>query len=184
MDQDRVQYRCAFQALRGFLAPAVVRQSNGTVSRLTIWLDDDGKAASLVRAQQPQGNERQVFVDTLGTGELAHVELRFLWYAGTSAPFVGGWQVVRLIDALSAGSLSIRIRARGPVSSQAALGAGLMSSKISGVTAEDSLHEWTDVFENGITEYAVQPRANLCGSLAHLESLVKNATWSLRNESH
>ena len=47
----------------------------------TIWLDDAGMAASMADARPPGPVETQVFLDTLGTGELAEVELRYLWYA-------------------------------------------------------------------------------------------------------
>lgn len=171
-----------FEAEPGLRTQATVIGEAGE-SRVSIWLDDDGADAAKRTAPDLAAKERQAFLDTVGVGKLAGVELRYLWYAGRSAPFEGGIQIVRLLDALNLpASTHVEIHARGPITTQAAMWAALMEPRIGKVVATDCLASWEDVFKPGVSEYAVQPRANLCGSLAHLRSLIKNSTWQVRSE--
>ena len=155
-----------FESEPGLFTPAIQ-----VGSKLRIIIDDAGKATAVAKG------ESGIYLDILGVGELGGIEVRYPIYLGRSIAFMGGWQIVRLIDALNARGRDVEIVANGPISTQAVMWAGLMDPTIGKITAQGGLERWEDVFKPGVSEYAVQPRANYCGSLAHLRSLVKNATW-------
>ena len=52
-----------------------------------------------------------------------------------------------------------------------------LSRDFAKVTGTGCLKEWRDVFDDHVSDYAVQPRAHLMGSLENLRRQVKNATW-------
>ncbi len=159
-----------FESEPGLATPGIlVAQPKGDVVRIVV--DDAGKAIAIGKGGSG------FFLDILGTGELNGIEMRYPIYAGRSVAFTGGWQIVRAIEAL--GASQVELVARGPLSTQAAMWAGLMSNKVGSISATEALGEWKDVFKPGITHLAVQPRANLMGSLGHLRAQVKKATWSI-----
>lgn len=172
--KDALTSFVTFESEPGLVSPGVlVAPSTGHSPSLTIFVDDRGKAAVLGLKALPG-----LYLDILGTGELSQIEMRYSVYLGRSVAFTGGWQIVRAAEAMRKYG-EIRIHAKGPISTQAAMWAGLMDHDIAGIDAEDCLSEWQDVFQPGVSDYAVQPRANLCGSLAHLRSLIPHSTWKM-----
>lgn len=171
---DQVRKVITFKSEPGLVTPGVLYLPSGKVERVVIHVSDAGKA-TLPRAAE--SGAARLNLDILGTGELAGIELRYPVYAGRSVAFTGGWQIIRAAEAMRKFASRIEIVGDGPLASQAAMWAGLLDPGLAKITATGCLREWTDVFKDGVTPYAIQPRANLCGSLEHLRSFVKNATW-------
>ena len=169
----REKFAVTFESEPGLVTPAIYIDRPGDT--LTIVVDDNGKASAIERAGKVSG--KSFFMDLLGTGELSNFELRFPVYAGRSVAFTGGWQIVRAVQELRKAHKHIQIEGHGPLASQAVMVAGLLDPSIEKVTGYDCLHEWADVFKSGISSYAIQPRAHLCGSLENLRKKVKNGDW-------
>lgn len=74
-------------------------------------------------------------------------------------------------------SSHIELEGDGPLASQAVMWAGLLDPRFDQIRGNGGLKQWSDVFKEGIDPVAIQPRANLCGSLEHLRSLVKKGSW-------
>ena len=104
--------------------------------------------------------------------------MRYSVYMGASVPFLNGWEIAHAAEVMAKYSSRIELVGRGAVSSQAVMYAGLMDRRFEKITGQQCLKSWLDVFQDGISDYAIQPRAHLCGSLDHLRSLVKNGQWS------
>lgn len=168
-----------FESEPGLRTPAIYRQ--GGSGDLTIYVSDDGKAQSLTRHAGSNLRHGDLDLDILGTGELRELELRYPIYLGRSVAFMGGWQIVRAIEAIGSREKRFTIVASGPISTQAAMWAALMERKIVGVDADNCLASWADVFKPGISPFAIQPRAHLLGSLANLRAKVKNSQWKIQN---
>ncbi len=168
-----------FEPLPGLSIPGLLVLPKGKVNSLTIVMVDAGKSEGL-KLYPGQVGEARLYIDGLGIGELSDIDMRYSVYLGTSVPFLNGWSIARAAEAMRKYSTTIRVIGKGPVSSQAAMFAGLMNSSLAGVTGNDCLRSWKDVFDDGMSEFAVQPRAHLCGSLDHLRSLVKNASWTFK----
>lgn len=173
---DGSQRAIVFEAQPGLQIPGILVLPQDRVDAVKIVVCDAGKAQarSLI---PPAAHQATLYLDTLGVGELAGVEMRYSVYAGSSIPFLDGWQVVRAAEAMRRYSPHIHLAGRGPIASQAVMYAGLMDHTIESVSGQDCLRSWLDVFKDGVSDYAIQPRAHLCGSLDHLRSLVKHATW-------
>jgi dienelactone hydrolase len=162
----------------GLVVPAILSIPSGKVDSVKIVLYDSGKAEAEKGVPAAPG-VATLYLDTLGIGELAEVEMRYSVYMGASIPFLDGRQIVQAAEAMKRYSPNVSLIGRGPIASQAVMYAGLMDSRFKSIHGLDCLSSWADVFEDGISDYAVQPRAHLCGSLEHLRSLVKNAKWEL-----
>jgi hypothetical protein len=169
-----------FEAQPGLQIPGLLYLPKGKVDAVNIVVYDSGKqaAASMVPAR---GNEAYLYLDCIGMGELGGIEMRYALYMGTSVPFMDGWQMVRAAEAMRRYSSHINLIGRGPIASQAAMYAGLMDHSFANISGQQCLHTWSEVFNDGVSEYAVQPRAHLCGSLDHLRSLVPNSHWEFGN---
>ncbi|MFI5385525.1 MAG: alpha/beta hydrolase family protein [Fimbriimonadales bacterium] len=165
-----------FESEPGLTTPGILVLPNGTIKGVRIYMSDAGKAAEIARGSSDDGYAH-FYIDGLGTGELAGIEMRYPVYAGRAVSFTAGWQLVRAAEAMRKYSSHIEIQGRGPISSQAAMWAGLLSPGFDKVTGLDCLGSWADVFRDGVTVMAVQPRAHLCGSLDNLRKQVKNGTW-------
>jgi len=166
-----------FEPQPGLQIPGILCLPKGKVEAVTIVLVDGGKSEA-EKLVPPSENEAYLYLDALGTGELSDIEMRYCVYMGVSVPFLNGWEVVQVAGAMRRYSKTIRLVGRGPISSQSVMFAGLIDDSFASVTGLDCLHKWQDVFVDGISDYAVQPRAHLCGSLEHLRTLVKNGKWS------
>ena len=165
-----------FEPQAGLQVPGILVMPKGKVEGVTIVMVDAGKAEGqkLVPALP---NQATLYLDGLGIGELNQVEMRYAVYMGTSISFMNGWEIVRAAEAMERYSKNVSIIGKGPISSQSMMFAGTMHSDFASVTGQECLKSWKDVFQDNISDYAIQPRAHLCGSLDHLRSLVKNATW-------
>jgi len=166
-----------FESEPGLQTPGVLVLPKGKPQGVRIVVSDLGKQAVVADATD---NYATLYLDTLGVGELGGIELRYPVYLGRSVPFTGGWQIVRAAEAMRKYSGHIEIEGRGPIASQAVMYAGLMDNRFAKVTGIDCLREWADVFKDGVSEYAIQPRAHLCGSLDDLRSKVKNGVWKIK----
>ena len=62
---------------------------------------------------------------------------------------------------------TIEVVGSGPMSSQAVMWAGLLDSALK-VTGQGGMETWQDAFAPGFPAIAIQPRAQLCGSLDSL----------------
>jgi len=168
-----------FESEPGLQTPGVYRR--GGSGDLTLYVSDDGKTQSLTRHTGSNLRHGDLDLDILGTGELRELEMRYPIYLGRSVAFIGGWQIVRAIEAIGNREKRFAIVARGPISTQAAMWAALMEPKISGVDADECLASWADVFKPGVSPLAIQPRAHLFGSLANLRAKVRNSQWKTGN---
>jgi len=165
----------SFESEPGLTTPAWLVLPKGPVKSVRIVANDAGKSNAF-----PGEGEAVLSLDLIGTGELANPEMRYAVYAGRSIAFTGGWQIVRAAEAMHRYANRITIEAHGPISTQAAMWAGLLKPKIGHIRSFDCLANWQEVFDDGVSDYAVQPRAHLMGSLSHLRSLIPNAEWHVR----
>lgn len=172
-----------FESESGLVTPCVIVAPRGRAKGVVIVVHDLGKVAS---RNEPLDSEfegwLQVHLDLIGTGELGPVDLRHATYSGTSLAFTAGWQIVRAAEAFRRVSPRCAIVAQGTYSTLAALYAGSMDPTIERVLARDALRRWEDYALPGVNPLALQPRANLCGSLEHLRSRLRNASWRFIGE--
>jgi len=166
-----------FEPMAGLQIPGILHLPKGRIDKVVIVLSDSGKAEAQKQVPTLE-HQATLYLDGLGTGELAGVEMRYAVYLGASVPFLNGWATVRAADAMVKYSSHVEIVGQGAISSQAMMWAGLIDHRFEKVTGQNCLKSWVDVFETGVSDYAVQPRAHLCGSLDHLRSLVKNGHWT------
>lgn len=164
-----------FEAHAGLTVPGILFVSQGS-SVVRIVVDDAGKQARTSEARP--ASTHVLFLDVLGTGELADVELRYPIYLGTSVAIIAAQQIVAAKKAMAKYGTSFEIEAHGPLSSLAALYADLLDPSFAKTTATGALEKWEDVFLPGVPAAAVQPRANLLPSLERLRGQVKNASWT------
>jgi hypothetical protein len=167
-------WHLTFESEPGLVTPGLWKEQPKS-EPLRIVVDDAGKVAGLERSKSG------LAIDILGTGELSQVEMRYPIYLGKSVAFFGGWQIVRALEA--SGAKSAKIVAHGPLSTQAAMWACLLSPKFTGLEATDALRSWEEVFEPGVSHLAVQPRANLLGPLEKLREKIPFAKWTFRGKS-
>ena len=170
-----------FEAQPGLGIAGILVLPAGKVDSVRIVVCDEGKADAQ-RLVPAKPTEATLYLDVLGIGELSGVEMRYSVYAGTSIPFMDGWQIVRAAEAMHRYSPKISLVGSGPISSQAVMYAGLMDNSFDSILGQRCLRTWTDVFRDGMPDYAVQPRAHLCGSLDHLRSLVRRARWEFAHD--
>ena len=163
-----------FESEPGLVTPGIVRLPTGSIKGVRIVVGDTGKTATFA---QFEDGYVYLFLDLLGTGELSSLEMRYPVYLGKSVAFVGGSQILAAAAEMAKRySKNIEIEGHGPISTQAIMWAGL-SRDFAKVTGTGCLKEWRDVFDDHVSDYAVQPRAHLMGSLENLRRQVKNATW-------
>ncbi len=153
-----------FESEPGLQTPGILLLPAGQAKGIRIVASDHGKAEELA-SHPPDMSDgyATLILDVLGTGELSGIEMRYAVYAGRSVAFTAGWQIARAVAVLHGFSDHVEVVGRGPLSSQAAMYAALMKPTIAKTTGLECLHTWADVFDDGITDYAVQPRAHLCG---------------------
>jgi dienelactone hydrolase len=174
---DGARRQVTFESEPGLVTPGVLMLPPGKPKGVRIVASDAGKAGHGAPAADGFAT---LYVDILGTGELAEVEMRYAVYAGRAIAFTGGWQIARAAEAMRRYSTHVEVVGTGPLASQAAMYAGLMAPSIARVTGNGCLRSWADVFADGVPDYAVQPRAHLCGSLDALRARVKHGEWHFR----
>ncbi len=170
-----------FESEPGLVTPGVLFLPPGEVKGVRIYLSDAGKANAISAGGGRESGDgfARLYIDALGTGELAGIEMRYPVYAGRSVAFTAGWQAVRAARAMRKYTAHAEVVGDGPMSSQAVMWAGLLDPSIARVTGTGCMATWSDAFAAGFPAIAVQPRAHLCGSLAHLRGLVRNGVWSM-----
>ena len=172
-----------FEAEPGLRTPGVLYlPPKGTPSMMRIVVDDAGKTAAIAADGAREQGAAYLCLDILGTGELAGIELRYPLYMGRSVAFIGGWQLVRAIEAMSGYTSNVELLGNGPISSQAVMAAALIDPSVRRVVGTGCLRSWADVFDPSVSPLAVQPRAHLCGALDSLRELVKNGRWEIGPE--
>lgn len=160
----------------GLRLPGILFVPKGTPKGYRIVVSDAGKAAELA-ANPPDPGFKTLYLDTLGVGELAGIEMRYPIYLGKSLPFMSGWHIARIAaSAFQAKAEEVEVIGRGPISSQSVMWAGMMV-RFKSVSGFGSLREWADVFKDGMPPVAIQPRAHLLGSLENLRKRVPNGRW-------
>lgn len=169
-----------FESQPGLVTPAILDLPQGSPGSVKIVVNDAGKQSEIPKVRTNGDRTAWLYLDVLGTGELSNFELRYPVYMGTSVSFMGGWQIVRAAEFMKKYSSDITVVGTGPVSSQAAMFAGLMDTTITSVVGKDCLKDWASVFNASVPSAAIQPRANLCGSLAALRSKVRNSKWMVK----
>lgn len=175
------QKAITFESEPGLTTPGIVRFGARMETGVTIYISDDGKAAEIARHENKDAVGVELYMDILGTGELASFDLRYPVYQGRSVAFTGGWQIAKAVELMRRHAGNIRLVGRGPLSSQAVMFAALMSPVVATTTGYDCMHNWQDVFKPGIPDVAIQPRAHLCGSLENLRKQVKNSEWHYKD---
>ncbi|HTQ11441.1 MAG TPA: hypothetical protein VMI31_15355, partial [Fimbriimonadaceae bacterium] len=166
-----------FESEPGLVTPGILILPKGEIKGVVIHMSDDGKAAEIARPSTLDPGYAHLYIDGLGTGELAGIEMRYPIYAGRAVAFTAGWQIVRAAEAMRKYSSHIEIVGRGPMSSQAVMYAGLLDNQFAKVTGIGCMKSWMDAFQDNFNPIAVQPRAHLCGSLENLRKHVKNGEW-------
>ncbi|MCB8932890.1 MAG: acetylxylan esterase [Fimbriimonadaceae bacterium] len=167
-----------FESEPGLRTPGILLLPKAKVDTVRIVVDDRGKAAAVAEFDGKQrAGEAVLFLDTLGIGELAEVNLRYAIYLGTAVPYTAGWQIARAIEAMKRYGSAFVIEARGPLASMAALDAGLLAPDAARIEASGGLQRWEDVFDTSANPLLVQPRANLLPPLDALRGSVPNAVW-------
>lgn len=166
----------AIEVQPGLEIPGILVLPKWKIDGVQIVIFDSGKMEAEAAAPPSKGMAA-LYLDTLGIGELGGVEMRYAVYMGASIPFLDGWQIARAAEAMRRYSSNIFLLGKGPIASQAVMSAGLIDPSFASIVGQDCLRNWADVFKEGVSDYAVQPRANLCGSLDHLRSMVKNGKW-------
>ncbi len=162
----------------GLSIPGVLFLPKGKPKAVRIVVADVGKAREIERqAPDVSGGTAILYLDTLGVGELAEVNLRYAIYLGTSVAFTAGWQIARAAEAMRRFSPNVEVVGQGPFASQAALYAGLMDPTLASVEGFECLRRWEDVFDRNLSPLIVQPRAHLLGSLDNLRARVVKGKW-------
>ena len=87
-----------------------------------------------------------------------------------------------IAKALHTKGTPIELVGRGPISSQSVMWAALIAQErgdveFASVTGLGCMREWADVFQDGMSANAVQPRAHLMGSLDNLRKQVRIGHW-------
>jgi dienelactone hydrolase len=162
----------------GLVTPGVLVLPEQASIGVRIVVADSGKHT--VVGQETKPGFAVLYLDTLGVGELSQLDLKYAVYTGRSIPFLGGWQIVRAAEAMRRYSTNVEIVGIGPISSQSVMWAALMDRTFAKVEGKECLRSWADVFEPTVSNYAIQPRAHLCGSLENLRSQIPLSTWTLR----
>lgn len=167
-----------FESEPGLKTPGILFLPKGKAKAVRIVVADSGKAAEIGRSPPDTSDGTAIlYLDVLGTGELAQVNLRYAIYLGTSVPFTAGWEVARAAEAMHRYSAVIRVEGRGPLASLAALYAGLMEPSLALVEGYECLRGWEDGLNREVSPLTVQPRANLLPSLERLRAQVKGSKW-------
>jgi hypothetical protein len=178
---DERRRTVTFESESGLVTPGILFLPVGKPKGVKIVADDGGKQAAIAARDANAVTDdgyAHLFVDVLGTGELAEIQLRYPTYLGRSVAFMAGWQLVRASEAMRRYGSHIELLGRGALSSQAVMWAGLQSPhSFAQIEGTDCLTNWQAVFADSISDAAVQPRAHLCGSLADLRKQVKNSEW-------
>ena len=180
---DGRKRQVVFDSEPGLQTPAILFLPEGKPKGVRIVADDAGKKGIInnrdAQAMTEDGYAVLV-VDILGTGELDDIQLRYPTYMGRSIAFTAGWQLVRAAEAMAKYSHHVQLTGRGPLASQAVMWAGLQAPKtFDKVTGLDCLANWQAVISDAVPDVAVQPRANLCGSLENLRKQVRNGEWKV-----
>ena len=125
-------------------------------------------------------------IDVRGFGELSGLDPKLMSYLGTADSFAMGWDAARAAEALSSTyqmELPVAIVGRGPCGSLVALYAGLMYQGVGCVVGLDALAQWSELFDDSVPGYAVQPRVMYGASLGELRKLADiPVEWHLRGE--
>lgn len=174
-----------FDSESGLTIPGVLFLPAGTPTGVKVLVSESGKVAAIEQfhvAQETDHGFACLCLDVRGFGELAGIDQRLMTYLGTAIPFAQAWDITRAAEAMRKYSDHVEVIASGPTASLAALYAGLMDRNLSRVVGSDCLREYSDVFDGKIGDMAVQPRADLNGSLTHLRSLVPHGEWHFRGE--
>ena len=167
-----------FESQPGLVTPGIFSNPSPTPGLLEIVVSDAGKAAEYALRKDARNT---LFIDILGTGELAGIELRYPIYLGRSVAFIGAWQIVRASEAVRKRRQEITVSAYGPLSCLAALYAGLIDPSVANVFGKGALRNWEDAFQPGMNPYVVQPRAHLIGTLEGLRAKVPDAQWRFKD---
>jgi len=184
MDQGAKRH-VTFESEPGLTIPGILYLPRAGVKGVKIFVCDEGKVAAISQFRVTEEVEKGyacLCVDARGTGELSGINQRYLTYLGTALPFAQGWDIVRAAQAMGNYSAHVEVIGKGPVAALSVLYAALMEPKLARVTGYDCPREFKDVFREDVPDLAVQPRANLCGSLSHLRSLVPHGDWRFPGE--
>jgi cephalosporin-C deacetylase-like acetyl esterase len=174
-----------FESEPGLPIPGILFVPQDRAKGVKIFVSEEGKAAAVTQFHVTEEAGKGyvcLCLDARGFGELSGINQRYLTYLGTALPFMQGWDIARAAEAMRRYSDQIEFIGKGPIASLAVLYAGLMEPKPARVVGYDCLREFADVFREGVPDLAVQPRANLCGPLSHLRSLVPQGEWRFMGE--
>ncbi len=125
-------------------------------------------------------------IDVRGFGELPGLDPKLMSYLGIADSFAMGWDAARAAEALQ--SLyqqppRVVVVGKGPCASLAALYAGCMNLGSASVVGLDALASWSELFDDSVPAYAVQPRVMYGASLGELRKLAGiPVEWHLRTE--
>lgn len=165
-----------FESEPGLVTPGVLRlPAGGSCAEVEIVVSDEGKPAE---TPPTTGRRAVLYLDILGIGELAGIEMRYPIVAGRSVAFTGGWQIVRAAEAMRRYAGRVVVRAEGPLSALAAMSAGLLDPSLDGIVATGAPPSWEGLI--GTDRPAlIQPRAHLLGPLAGYYRLLPRGRFSL-----
>ncbi len=115
-------------------------------------------------------------IDVRGFGELPGLDPKLMSYLGIADSFAMGWDAARavemLLEDLPRGS-KVAVVGQGVCGSLVALYAGLMEKRVSLVVGVEALEEWSELFDDSVPTYALQPRVMYGASLPALRDLLR-----------
>jgi hypothetical protein len=127
-------------------------------------------------------------IDVRGFGELSGLDPKLMSYLGIADSFAMGWDAARAAEVLSSHyqrELHVAVVGRGTCASLAALYAGLMYQGIGCVVGLDALAQWSELFDESVPTYTLQPRVMYGASLEQLRKLADiPVEWHLRAENN
>ncbi|MCK6448714.1 MAG: acetylxylan esterase [Planctomycetes bacterium] len=122
-------------------------------------------------------------IDVRGFGELPGLDPKLMSYLGIADSFAMGFDAARAAQALLPRAELVAIWGKGPCGSLVALYGGLIEPRAF-IAGEDALASWSELFDDSIPTYTLQPRVGYGASLERLRELAgaRVLLWKRRGE--
>jgi cephalosporin-C deacetylase-like acetyl esterase len=123
-------------------------------------------------------------IDVRGFGELPGLDPKLMSYLGIADSFAMGWDAARAVEVLQSRYQQphkIGVIGQGPCAALVALYAGLMNSGVASVMGFDAIGSWSELLDDSVPAYTVQPRVMYGASVEQLRKLAAvPVEWHLR----
>jgi hypothetical protein len=162
-----------FQSEPGITIPGILHRPP-TCKAAIVFVHEGGKIAAKqefpIDSLSPAA--ACLLIDVRGFGELPGLDPKLMSYLGIADSFAMGWDAARAAEALLDLSPRVAVVGKGACGSLVALYAGLMEKRVSLVVGLDGLEKWSELFEDDVPTYALQPRVMYGATLERLRSLL------------